>query len=245
MATITLPRATAGTRNRVIPGGRAAVGGLMVTLSVLGTYSAHRAATAPPTTRYLVAAHDLAPGHVIVAADLRFVALDLPGALGRSAAFTDPSRVIGSATIGPVGAGELVQASALTSADELTGHRLSFPLEAAFALDGTLRPGDRVDVIATFGQGFDSVTQVIAHQAMVVDTSGNDAVLGRSEQRVVTLDLSTRREAVTLAHAIRVGKVSLMRAAPTSGSGDDELVTGDLGGAEQTAPRGSTVEGAG
>lgn len=228
MSTTTLPPAAVGTRRRTIPGGRAAVGGLLVTLSVLGTYSAHRAASAPPTTRYLVAARDLAPGHVITGDDLRFVALDLPGRLGRSGAFTDPSRVIGSATIGPLGAGELVQATALTAPDELTGQRISFPLDAAFALDGTLRAGDRVDVIATFGQGLDAVTEVIARQATVISRSGNDAVLGRSDQEVVTLDVVTRREAITVAHAVHVGKLSLMRAGP-SAEVDDVLVEGDLG----------------
>lgn len=245
MATVAMSVPAAASRGRLVPGGRAAVGGLLVTMSVLGTYSAHRAAVAPPTTRYVVAARDLDPGHVITSSDLRFVAVDLPGTLGRSAAFTDPTRVIGSATIGPVGKGELLQALGLTAPHDRKGHRLSFPLEAAFALDGTLRPGDRVDVIATFGQGLDAVTEVIARQAMVVSTSGNDAVLGRSEQAVITLDLTTRREAVTVAHAIRVGKVSLMRG--EASSDDDVLVQGDLGdGADDEAlPDEPAAEGAG
>jgi flagella basal body P-ring formation protein FlgA len=97
-------------RRQSLPGGRAVVGGLLVAAAAVGTYAAHGAAVATPGTRYVVAAHDVAPGRALVAGDLTTVAIDLPGGT-RAVSFTDARPLDGAVTLGALRAGQLIAQS--------------------------------------------------------------------------------------------------------------------------------------
>ncbi|TML58120.1 MAG: hypothetical protein E6G17_12765, partial [Actinobacteria bacterium] len=68
-------------RRRSLPSGRALVGGLLVAIAAVGVFGAWLSATAAPTSSYVVARHDIAPGHRVTRADLALVRLHLPPSL--------------------------------------------------------------------------------------------------------------------------------------------------------------------
>lgn len=81
-------------------------------------------------------------------------------------------------------------------------------LPAARALDGSLRPGDRVDVVATEGE----TSFVLVDRALVVASSGGDrgAALGGGDVRV-TLALSDATAALAVAHGASAAELTLVR----------------------------------
>ena len=76
MAAVAAPRTL--TRRRSLPGGRAVVGGLLVTASAVGLFAASGAASDGPRAAYVVATHDIGAGQRFGPDDLALVRLDLP-----------------------------------------------------------------------------------------------------------------------------------------------------------------------
>src|SRR5688500_9557620 len=144
-------------RRASLPTGRAVVGGFLVALAALGVFVAYSRAAAGPSTSYVVARHDIPVGSRLTADDLTTLPMELPGVVAANAAFTREAKVVGATTVGPIRRGELVQAGDVvqkrSAADEL---EVSFSIAASRAIGGTLRPGDRIDVLATFGSGADT-----------------------------------------------------------------------------------------
>jgi Flp pilus assembly protein CpaB len=190
----------------VLPSGRAVVGGLLLALSGLGTLLAWHQAAAGPTASYVVTRRAIAPGERLTAGDLRTVAVDLSPTLARGA-FGDSDSVVGHVTLGPLGEGELLQVGQV-SADGSPGPQVevSFALPSDRALDGRLRPGDRVDMFATF----DDTTVEVAGGLEILGVSGAPTPGGGAEQTItVALAASTARTDVV--HAVRAGEVTLVR----------------------------------
>jgi hypothetical protein len=112
-------------------------------------------------------------------------------------------------TLGPVGAGELVQATQLSDAAAAKALvEVSFALPRDRALDGRLRSGDRVDVFVTY----DDYTAAVVDGAEVV-TVADDAgsALGPAGDVTVTLALEAASRRAQLVHAVRAGEVTLVR----------------------------------
>lgn len=230
-------------RRRPLPGTRAVVGALLVALAALGTFMAYTDATAPPSVGYVVAGVDLAPGHVLSASDLTTAPMDLaPGVASRS--FTRPDSLVGATVLAPLAAGELVQASHLVRlGDEATGARsMSFPVEADLALAGALRQGERIDVVATFGSGQEAYTTVVVRHVAVTGITDAGAAMG-GRFTVVTVALETNDDVLALAHAVRAGKVTVVR---STGADQSEVPVG-VGDADHTyrppSPRGEAAGG--
>jgi len=205
-------------RRRNLPSGRAVVGALLVTISGLGLYAANRAATAPPTTKWLVARHDIPAGHRIVAADLGLAAMRLIDETA-GVAYSDPAGVIGHLAVSAIAADELIQHSDIATrrAASGEGRRLTLDLSASQALDGDLAPGDLVDIAAT---GADpGSTQVIVADALVsaVDSGDRVGVGSRGGVRVTIVVASTDAAQVVIDSAEH-GKVNLLAAAGTGGT---------------------------
>ena len=85
---------------------------------------------------------------------------------------------------------------------------VSVALPAAKALDGSLRPGDRVDVVATDGDA----SFVLVDRALVVASSGADrgSALGGGDVRV-TLALPDATAAMAVAHGATAAELTLVR----------------------------------
>lgn len=207
------------TRRGALPTGRAVVGGFLVALSALGIFSAYSRAAAGPTTRYVVARHDVAPGTRLTAGDLVLLPMELPDVVIDSSAFSREEALVGAIAVGQIRAGALVQAGDVvkkaSGPEEL---EVSFAIEPARALAGTLRPGERVDVVATFGAGGESYTVTVVRQARVVHAQSDRSPLA-SSTTVLRLALQSSDEVLALSHALNAGEVTLARSTGTSVSG--------------------------
>jgi Flp pilus assembly protein CpaB len=199
-------------RRPALPNGRAVAGGLLVAAAAVGTFAAWTGADEPPSTRYVVAARPLPVGTVVGADDLEVVAFDAPPALAERS-FDTVSVVVGQRTVAPLGAGELVQRSAVVTPEgDDPGRQLSFAVDVADALAGTLEVGEQVDLLATYGTAADdSLTEVVAAGATVAGLPlGDDGARG---QTVVLLGLPPDSDVLAVAHAIRQGALTVVRTA--------------------------------
>ena len=200
------------TRRAALPNGRALIGGFLIALSAVGIFATWLQASGPPTTAYVVAVHDLALGSRIEPGDVRAVAMELPDSLARGRAFTDPASLVGATVIGPIGEGELVQVSSVARTEGQPGeHELSYAIASSRAVAGTLRSGEVVDVLATYGTGGDAVTSVVVRSARVIGRTASQGPLGDSQTETITLALAQGRDVLAVAHAIQAGQVTLVR----------------------------------
>lgn len=223
-------------RRRALPGGRAVAGGFLVALAAVGIFAGYSNATAGSDVRYLVARHDLALGHQVEPGDLEAVAMDLPAAVA-SRSYRAASQLVGATVIGPVGKGELVQSSNVLVGDEGAGDRqVSFPVASARAVNGQLRRGELVDVVATYGTGGDAFTVVVVAGARVADRTETRSSLSDRGDEVITLALPASADVLAVAHAVNAGEVTLVR---TTGA----RAEAGPAGATYSAPRstGATV----
>lgn len=197
---------------RHLPGGRAVVGGFLVALATVATFAAYLRATTDQMVRYVVASQALRVGQRLEPADLDTEPMRLPGSVANGLAFRDPGALIGAVVVGPVRAGELVEAGDVSFGSHTPGNRqLSFSVPLSHAVDGTLQPGDRVDILATYGTGTDSSTRLVAAGAEVVSATEPSSVTSNGEPAVVvTLSVPSAAEAVALAQAANAAQVTLV-----------------------------------
>jgi len=208
-------------RRRSLPGGRAVVGGFLVAASLVAVFAAYSGAGDGAGQRYVVARRDLSPGVAITAGDLDLVTMDLPPSLASARAFTDRRLLVGSVVVGPIGAGELVQAaSVVAKAGGDTARQMAVPVDAGRSVAGGLRTGDRVDVAATFGTGEHAYTLFVVRGAQVLARSEGGGPLGERGGETLTLSLVSADDALALAHAISAGQLTVVRAtgAPPAGA---------------------------
>jgi Flp pilus assembly protein CpaB len=215
-------------RRPAVPAGRAIIGGLLVTLAAVGTFAAYTAGTTGPSHRYVVARDPLAVGTVLHAEDLRIVAGDLPDDVAVEA-FTDPGALEGAVALAPLAANQLVAPSQvrIAAVADARGptHELAVAFERDKALDGRIQPGERVDLVTTYGTGTDAYTTVVARRTPVLDVdSGARSTVGSSTKVTLTLALASELEVLEVAHAVEVGKVVVVRA-----TGLDDPATAEAG----------------
>jgi Flp pilus assembly protein CpaB len=208
-------------RRTPLPSGRAVLGGLLVAVAALGVFAAYAGAQQPPRTTVVVATTSLPAGHRLSPSDLRTVQVDLPAGTA-SSTYASVDDLVGAVTLAPLDAEELVQRSAVLAADADAPpvHEFSFPLERERAVDGDLRPGERVDLLATYGTGSDAYTVVLARGAVVsaVDDASSGS-LTSSGSLVLTLALGSADEVLDVAHASQVASLTVVRAT-LAGDGD-------------------------
>ena len=185
-------------------------------VSAIGIFAAYRDAAAGPTGRYVVAARRVAVGATIRPGDLRVEAMELPAAVRRRA-FADPSALVGARVVAPVERGELVQASDVVDGRAARSRQVSFSIEAARALNGDIRPGERVDIVATYGGGGEEAwTSVIAASVVVADVTSTGSSLNTGRGLVLTLSFDRAGDVLAVTHAARAGTITVVRA----GDGD-------------------------
>ncbi|MGH9102227.1 MAG: RcpC/CpaB family pilus assembly protein [Acidimicrobiales bacterium] len=205
-------------RRHGLPSGRAVLGGFLVAVAAVGTYAASTASGERPS--FVVAARSLHVGQRLGTGDLTTEAMALPGSLSSRLAFRSMSGLEGSVVVAPIRAGELIQAGDVVRATGAPGTRdISFPIEATRALDGNLSPGDRVDVLVTYGTGAAALTKAVVEGSEVVGVSSAGSSIGSSETLVVTLALPTASQALALANSVDAGQVVLVRSTGERGGG--------------------------
>jgi hypothetical protein len=200
-------------RVRPRPNGRALVGALLVTLAAVGAFVVAGADSASPTQPVLVARRPLSPGEQLTISDLEIRSVTLPDGFD-TRIFSDPAQVVGGAMLAPLGKGDLLQRSAvLADASGQTGTlEFSFPIDRDRAMNGELRPGETIDLLATYGTGIDAITTVLARSALVLqlDTQG-DGTMGATGRVVLTIGLASADELLDAAHAAQVAGLTAVR----------------------------------
>jgi Flp pilus assembly protein CpaB len=194
------------------------IGGLLVATAAVGTYAAHGAATNGPSTSYVVAIRDVAPGRTLTADDLGVVAIELPGGQ-RVLSFTDRDVLTGAVTLGALRAGQLLQSSDVARTSSGRGLvEMSVPVEPGRAMNGErryLRGGDRVDVVATSTSGGKAATTTVATNAEVVEILDPRRGIGGGSTLTVVLAVRPT-DALALAGAATGTSITLVRTTGTA-----------------------------
>ena len=206
-----------------LPTGRAIVGGLLVAVSGLGIFAAHRAATVPDRTNWLIIRRPVAAGATIGPDDLALAPMSL-AADTRRRAVTDPGDVIGRVALVPLSNGDLVLRSttAPSAAGAATsGRRVGLSLDPADALGGAVDVGDRVDVVAVPSAG--GTAEVIVRGALVgaVDggADGDRGGVGGSDGLRLILEVPDEDSARRVIEAHAADGVTLIAASTVTLSG--------------------------
>jgi len=187
------------------------VGGLLVAAAAVGLFAAASNSGAGPDHSYVVARQDLPAGTRLQVSDLQLVPMELADAL-RSHVFDKAEPLVGATLLAPLGAGELVQSSAVVARKGDTASReLSFTLERG-QVGNAVKQGERIDLLATYGSGNDAFTTVVARQVLLVGIDRPRSSSGDSGPSMVTVALDDPADAVALAHAVQLGKITLVRA---------------------------------
>jgi Flp pilus assembly protein CpaB len=201
----------------VLPSGRAMVGGLLLAVAVVGTFSTWRSATGAPSTAFVVARRALQPGDRLTADDVRLVPAELTSGAADHA-FATADAVAGRVVLGPIGESELIQRSQVGEVGSAEPRvELSFALPRDRAVDGRLHNGDRVDVFATYD---DHTAEVVQGARVIGVGSDQGSSLAADVQVTVTLALDDTTRRAELVHAARAGEVTLVRSTRSGASTD-------------------------
>jgi Flp pilus assembly protein CpaB len=204
-------------RRRGVPSARAVVGGFLIAAAAVGLFGAHLSVTAGPRDRFVVAAVDLPAGSVITARDVTLVPVDLPEPI-RSAAFRSPETLVGAIVLARRDAGQLVQAGDVARFRAGAGSReVSFAVDANRAVGGQLRPGERVDVLATYGTGDAAYTTLVVSNALVTRAGSTSGALVGEGGLQLTLALQEVEAILAVVHAVDAGQVTVVRATTADG----------------------------
>ena len=207
-------------RRRNLPGSRAVVGGFLVATAAVLIFAAYSSATARPRQGYVVAARTLAPGTRLVAADLRITELDVPDPTVRARLFGAVPSLVGASVVTPITAGDLVEASSVVGRGGAPGTReISLQVDRSRAVAGTLKAGEYVDVLGTFGTGADSYTAVLVPHIEVISLTTVSSSLGDTRTQLITFAASSEGEAEAIVNAGIAGQTTIIRSAEQTPEG--------------------------
>ncbi len=189
---------------------RVALGALILLSGVALLTHALSTRSLPKTTSVLVAAEPLHRGEILVAADLRetTVAFSSPAV---AATQEVPQHVLGRRLIVNVPADEVITRSMLSGATEKGPYRQAvISVSPSLLMGVTLVPGDRVDVLATYGSGASATTQAIATSLLVLQVNATSSSLSSTQSDTVTVALTSLLQGLAIAQAENVGKITLI-----------------------------------
>lgn len=204
------PSGSAGVvgRRRGLPGSRSAVGGLLVTVAMLGTWFMVTGRNDTALQPHVVARVDLPAGRRLDLGDLDIVHLDLPAAQ-RARTFSDVEQLVDVVTRGPIAEGELIQSGALGSAADGAGVQFSFTIEQEWAVGGAIAVGDQIDLYAL---GSDDRSIRVLEDVTVHSISGSDGGgLGSTGRQTITVSQPEPGQEGEIISAIRTGTLTVVR----------------------------------
>ena len=198
-------------RRRSLPGGRAVAGAFLVTAAAVGVFAAYLDATAEPSTSWLVATEDIAPGEALDAGSLDTVAIDLPAEQQEQLVGADElEQVTDRVALGPVRAGDLLQWTTVLAAEppdgattftfSLPGNRVALRLEA----------GDTIDIVATYSE----TTVYVARDIQLLSNPSTAAGDGGATITIAVQDPDT---VLAIANALDSAEVFVVRSDPDGG----------------------------
>lgn len=230
-------------RSRGLPGGRAVVGALLVTAAAVAIFAAYLNATADPTTSYLVAIETIEPGTRFesfedVSAAFGSVTVELTSPLDeRAIPVSEIESLVGRVLVSPMQRGDLATRTALVDDGGVApAQTMSFPISRTDAVGGTLRPGERVDVLATFGSGETAYTSYVVRGVPLLRITGPDGgpASGNSDL-ILTVAVTDLLSVQALGHAVNTAEVFVTRS--SVGPDDEDPAPGAFRSeADETGP---------
>jgi Flp pilus assembly protein CpaB len=164
------------------------------------------------TVRVWEATRDLGPNSTLTSGDLRLADVHLSSdMLQRYAAAS--KAVMGSTLVRAVAAGEILPLSSLASdASAAQAKSMTLPVTPEHAVGGQLRPGDRVDIFASFDSGDVSArTTLVARSVAVIDIV-NQGGFGIADGSMVGITVAVApSDAPRLAFASRNADIDVVR----------------------------------
>jgi len=198
------------TPTRRLPSGRAVLGGLLVTLAVLGTLLAGRLGDNATIRDVVVARENLAPGTVIEPKHVAQIEIRLAEDVDWIA--TDPEQLYGSVLLGPVGELEFVQIANIAEGtpDAVPSGlaEVSIEVEPSRA-PARLAPGELVSILATYDDEEPERTQLIARNVVVLSYGIGDSEFGNGAT-VLRVGIDDGRIASDIVMASITGDVSIV-----------------------------------
>lgn len=196
---------------------RSVLGALLFLLAFAGGQRILSAAH--ETTMVWTAAHDLAVNTPIRATDLELAEVRLPGSLLARYA-TRADELEGRFLTRPVRAGELVATQWLAAeVTEERGSAVSIPVTPEHAVGGSLRPGDRIDVLATFdASDIRARTRTILAAAEILDVVRAGGLVTGEQSAVGVIVAVSPEEASHVTFAIRSAEIDIVRVDGGTGS---------------------------
>jgi Flp pilus assembly protein CpaB len=195
-------------RQRSLPSGRAVAGGLLVAIAAIGIFWAYTRFSEGPRHAYVVLRNPVRVGARIKAADLQLQKMDLPVSLQRQA-FDAPGQLVGTTAIAPLVAGQLVQQGDVEKVGSGRAREVTFTVDRAHT-SGVVAAGEYVDVIATYGAGEQTKSQMVMRHVLVIGFAGNRGTFTDGAYQV-SVAVESEADALKLTAATQGAKVSLLR----------------------------------
>ena len=195
------------------------VGALLVAAAAVVTFAAYLDATAAPTRSYVVATATIEPGtrlSSMAAVSERFgtIALDLSDEVAaRVVPASAVDGLVGQVVVTPLQPGDLLTRTQVVDDGGAEGAQtLSFSLPRTAAVAGALRPGERIDVLATFGSGDGAYTAYVVRGVPLLGVTAPDGgALGGGSELTLTVAVSALRDVQALGHAVNTAEVFVTR----------------------------------
>ncbi len=197
--------------SRRLPSGRAVLGGLLVTLAVLGVLLATRLGNDATIRDVVVARQDLTPGTVIEPQHVAQIQIRL--AEDVDWVVTNPESIYGSVLLGPVNRLEFVQLSNIAEGtpDAVPSGLAVVSIEVdPGRTPARLAAGELVTILATYTSEEPETTRRIAQDVVVLSYAGSDSEFGSSNTRVLRLGIADGAIASEIVMASLVGEVSVI-----------------------------------
>ena len=185
--------------------------------------------SAEAATMVWAAGRDLAEGTPLGETALELVAVDLPA--DQLANYLGGSTTVdGSTLLKPLRRGELVPAAWVTEAQAQPTRFIAVPITSDHAVGGALRPGDRVDVLATFESPRGTAETTVLVQAAEVEgllrTEG--PMMEGDSFGGITLSVAPE-DAARIAFALRSAEIDIVRVeGPVETAAEATITAGDL-----------------
>lgn len=205
------------------------LGALLIAVAMVAAVGLSRASGTPATEPVLVASVPISPFDSLGPHNLRVADLALPDEL-LDATYSDPAAMAGTVSRSHIQPGEIVHPGDVVEATAAQraaapAREVSLRIDHDRAVDGRLETGDRVDVLATYGNGVDALTFVVLADVPVLSVANLDSRIGSSGTVVLTLALEQRRDTVALAHAVDNADLTVVRTTTASASDADVLLS--------------------
>lgn len=186
-----------------LPSGRAVVGAMLVATAAAAVLVAHRSASQPPTTRFVVLTQQVDAGQAVTADDLGTIAAEVPAGVS-VVEEGDAEDLVGRVARTSLRPMDLLRSTDLYDAGRITGPgttEVAVELGPAAALLDTIEVGDLVDVLSTDPDGEGTSTIARAVRISAIQGDADEAGIGASGTVRVRLGVPDAATAETLVDA--------------------------------------------